>query len=338
MATGIIVPVAGAAQGRKGRNSAMPESGAADGTRRQRADDSRMQTRHIKAWLTGARGQRLALGATLVLLGALAWQLSQLTWLLIPEPTADDVRSTTQPVATPVSRAPDRDYSRIAQWHLMGKADAVPEARPEPSVPVDAPETRLNLVLRGVLASGSKALARAIIAEDRGEEKMYKVGDRLPGNAELVEILSDRVILRRGGRHETLRLPRENLEDTAPAGGSGYRRRTASAAGNADAGAILSRYRQQLRSNPRSLIELVRPIPETRNNRFNGFRLFPGSKPELFRKLGLRPGDLVTEVNGIPLDSPSRGVQVLQDLKDADEIRLHIRRGRRELDLSFRLS
>ena len=297
-----------------------------------------MQTRHIKAWLTGARGQRLALGATLVLLGGLAWQLSQLTWLLVPEPATEIGSPLPRSSALPATQAPARDYSRIAQWHLMGKADAAPETRPEPSVPVDAPETRLNLVLRGVLASGSKALARAIIAEDRGEEKMYKVGDRLPGNAELVEILSDRVILRRGGRHETLRLPKESLEDAAPAGRPGYRRRAASAGGNADAGAILSRYRQQIQSNPRSLIELVRPIPETRNNRFNGFRLFPGSKPELFRKLGLRPGDLVTEVNGIPLDSPSRGVQVLQDLKDADEIRMHIRRGRRELDLSFRLS
>ena len=295
-----------------------------------------MQTRHIKAWLTGAQGRWTAFGVTLLLLGGLAWQLSRLTWLLIPGGDGEvEVAPPAQPLPAQPA-APRRNPARIADWHLLGEARTVPETA-SPQVPVDAPETRLNLVLRGVLASQSKALARAIIAEDRGEERMYKVGDRLPGNAELVEILADRVILRRGGRHETLRLPKEDLDAPAAPGRTRHTRFRA-AGGSADAGAILRRYRQQLQTNPRSLIELVRPIPETRNNQFNGFRLFPGSRPELFRKLGLRPGDLVTEVNGIPLDSPSRGIQVLRDLREADEIRLHIRRGRREMELAFRLS
>lgn len=291
--------------------------------------------------MKGDRSRRLATVTTLGLLAALAWQLSRLTWLLVPPPAEEAaVTAPAPPAEAPAAaNAGERahDYARIADWHLLGKADEKASS-PLPKAPVDAPETRLALTLRGVLASDSPTLARAIIASARGEEKMYKVGDRLPGNAELVRILPDRVILRRGGRHETLHLPRE----TAPARplAVGWRRHSNAAGGNAapEAGAILRRYRDAIRTNPRSLIELVRPIPATRDHRFDGFRVFPGSRPELFRKLGLRPGDLVTEVNGIRLDSPARGIEVLRKLGNADRIRLHIRRGQREMELSFRLS
>ena len=78
-------------------------------------------------------------------------------------------------------------------------------------VPAEAPDTRLKLVLRGAFASDDRALSRAIIADPRGKEEHYSVGDALPGNAELSEVHPDKVILKRGGRFETLRLPDERI-------------------------------------------------------------------------------------------------------------------------------
>ena len=82
--------------------------------------------------------------------------------------------------------------------------------RSKTSAPVDAPETKLKLVLRGVFSSEDQDNARAIIADPRGKEEQYSIGDMLPGNAELSEVHADKVILKRSGRYETLRLPTDN--------------------------------------------------------------------------------------------------------------------------------
>ena len=79
------------------------------------------------------------------------------------------------------------------------------------NIPIEAPETKLQLILRGALSSDDPEHARAIIADPRGKEEQYAIGEELPGNAELSEIHPDRVILKRNGRFETLRLPKDKM-------------------------------------------------------------------------------------------------------------------------------
>ncbi|WJW75180.1 type II secretion system protein GspC [Thiohalobacter sp. IOR34] len=282
-----------------------------------------MHARGITHWLSGPRAARLPRGLTLLLAALLLYQLARLTWLLVPAPATEPAALPSE-APPPVAAAP-APLERIADWHLFGAAE-----RPAPvrAAPIDAPETRLKLVLHGVFASTDPAQARAIIAAPNGSSKIYRVGDTLPGGAELSEIHPDRVILQRGGRYETLRLPRERRGGAVAAPTPAVDR----------ASELLREYRSRMLSNPRSLGELLRPVPYRENDRFGGYRLYPGSRPELFRQLGLRPGDLVTEVNGIPLDSAARAMEVLKGLRESDQLQLHIRRGRREMDLSFRLS
>jgi len=97
----------------------------------------------------------------------------------------------------------------VSALHLFGKADA-PESVPVQSV-INAPETRLSLTLKGIVAASSGAQGRALIAEGSATEKVYKVGDVLSGGAVLHEVLTDKVILKRGGRFETLTLPRKRV-------------------------------------------------------------------------------------------------------------------------------
>ncbi len=294
-----------------------------------------MQPAQITEWLNGPQGAVAARLATLVALALLAWQLAGLTWLAVPLPEGEPPAplTTTQGAVTS-AKAPRKkgpDIARIADWHLFGQA----QVRPAPVAkgPIDAPETRLSLTLRGVFASADEGRARAIIAGSGGQEKAYKPGDALPGGARLAEIYPDRVILERNGRYETLRLPREQLGSV-----TGRGRQAAPQRGGGGAAGILRQYREKLADNPRSLLELVRVVPYTERGSFAGFRVYPGSRPQLFKEVGLRPGDLVLEVNGIVLDDASRGMEVLQNLRESDQLNLRIRRGRKEMDLSFSLS
>ncbi|BAZ93213.1 hypothetical protein TspCOW1_18610 [Thiohalobacter sp. COW1] len=287
-------------------------------------------------WLATQQARTGARLLTLALVVLVIYQLARLTWQLVPAPDVPPAPATPANVVPSAPAAPERDRpsaANIAGWHLFGQADpgTGPGVGGGRAAPIDAPETRLNLTLRGLFATEDPERARAIIAAPNGEERSYRVEDELPGGAELSAIYADRIILQRNGRYETLRLPRESLEGGAATGGG------RSGNLNPRAGEILAEYRGMLETNPRALADLMRPVPVSENNRFVGFRLYPGNRPELFQQLGLRPGDLVTRVNGVELDSATRAAEVLQQLRDSQQVSVQLRRGNQLLDLAFSL-
>jgi general secretion pathway protein C len=269
----------------------------------------------------------------LLLIVWIAWLLATMTWSLLtkPEPVG-----TALPEAVPITPQANLQENLVRQlpnWHLFG--EVAPEAAPVKAiVPADAPDTRLKLSLHGTFSSHDAELARAIIADERGDEEMYAVGDILPGNAELSEIQTDKVILLRGGRYEVLRLPRDTL--TGDAGSA-----TISAADAMQVNTTSERLqslRQTLRQNPKSLFGLVRTIPKKDDQgKMIGYILQPGREPELFQQMGLKPGDVVTRINDINLDNLASGMQALRSVQSGDTVSMTVLRGTEQEDLSFRL-
>lgn len=286
-----------------------------------------MQLNQVIDGLQGPRAEQAARWVAVLLGVWVLYRSALLVWALVPAPEL--------PAPPPPTVAADRpaaaarpDVRRVAVWHLFGSAPQAAAAVGS-TAPIDAPETRLNLVLRGVLSSDDPEEARAIIAEPNGTEKYFRVGSSLPGGAELKEIHADRIILLRAGRPETLRLPRDAMEGAGAAGDVDD-----DEAGAPDAGALLSGYREQVAANPQALLDLARPVPYSDGNGFAGFRLFPGNKPGLFAQLGLRPGDVLKEVNGVVLDSPVRGAEAMQLLRDSKQVALRIDRGGQDISLA----
>ena len=52
----------------------------------------------------------------------------------------------------------------------------------------------------------------------------------------------------------------------------------------------------------------------------------PAATAQQFTRLGLMPGDLVTAINGTPLDDPSRGMEILQSMNCAAEVTVTVER------------
>ena len=226
----------------------------------------------VQHWLRAGRLEKLPRIINYLLIILLAWQLAGLSWLLVPETEVE-----APPVATAVTPLPRQDDGiderQIASWHLFGVMQE--DAPVEKTRPVDAPETRLKLTLHGVFASDDEHNARAIIGDPRGKEESYAVGDPLPGGAKLSEIYPDRIILERGGRFETLRLPRELSSANVSSGD-----RTAPArAGDAGRVAAFNKYRNEIRKNPASFLTYVRAVPARQGGKFIGFTLQPGREP-----------------------------------------------------------
>lgn len=110
----------------------------------------------------------------------------------------------------------DLDITRIPGWHLFGKHKPGAKApAPKPQL-IEAPATRLKLTLQGTFL-GDKATEEgwAIISTPDKDQRLYRIGDEIPGGATLYAVEARRVILSRNGRHESLELPRPTLEEGA---------------------------------------------------------------------------------------------------------------------------
>lgn len=261
-------------------------------------------------------GPRLVGAVQVALVLALAYTLAQVSWRFLPatEEGAQPAAGVVQPLAP---RGAASAGQQIPQWHLFGEATVDAPA----GMAEEMPETTLQLTLRGVIASPSPRLARAIIADPAGKENFYKIGDALPGNVTLSEIHGDRIVIQRGGRYETLTLPKEpllmtgGLQPPAPATGGGQK-----------SAYTLREYRNALLNNPKEVMDLVHIAPKNEGGRFLGYQLQPGRDAQFMARYGLMPGDVVTAVNGMALDSPAKGMQAMKDLAKVDSLDLEIDR------------
>ncbi len=201
---------------------------------------------------------------------------------------------------------------------------------------ITAPETSLALILKGVIVANPMSRALVVIAEQRkgALEQLYGIGDKVPGNAVVSEIFPDRVILRRGGVLETLFIQDKRIN---PARSEQSGRGMASSSGSISSRGdgihwqIESSYLNQRLADIPSLAREVGVEVYRENNVQKGYRLVSARGSKLLRDMGLQPGDILHEINGVPLNSIHDGLSAYQKLRSVSEVRVVIgRNGRRE--------
>jgi len=160
----------------------------------------------------------------------LALSVVKLFWALYP--SADVTPPETLDVINPVSQIPTGaapapvDIAQLQSRHLFGEVSADAPAAPvleeltavkesREGIEKGARETRLQLVLRGVMASTQDGLGHAII-EFKKKQAVYAVEDELPVGRKVVlaKVMRRQVVLDNGGTYELLTLSEENELDT----------------------------------------------------------------------------------------------------------------------------
>ena len=293
-----------------------------------------------------APARRLRQGLLLMfcLWGVLA--LTRLIWALLPasDSPLPEAGQVINPVtmAAPADGGPAVNVARVQGWHLFGEAGALTPAQAtaeqdarasvREGIEKGARETRLNLKLRGVVASSEEGLGFAII-EQNSQQDIYAVEDKLPvqGNVTLAKVMRGRVVLDNGGTYELLELfddselnaqaaalPALDPEESSPT--------AIDRSGDTSASAIAQGYRERLYENPQSLAEVVSVSAVRENGQLLGYRIAPGKEREQFELLGFQPGDLVTSVNGIALDDPANTLSLYQAMRSASEAIFELQR------------
>jgi general secretion pathway protein C len=269
--------------------------------------------------------KNLPLVVSAVLVVLLAWQLVQLGWTLL------DARNNQAALALTVSgpasptptgsRARTVDIDGIVNAHLFGEATAPGAGETDPN---SVAASQMPLVLVGTIANTDPALGYAIIGESSAAAKVYSVGKTITGGTKLHSVYPDRAIIDRGGKLEALLLPKRFT-------GQGM-----AAAPQAMQTAMLGdRLRELAAQNPSAITEILRPQPVFANGAQRGYRVYPGRNRAQFNKLGLLPGDLVTAINGTPLDDPARGMEILQTMNSATDITVTVERNGQTTQISI---
>lgn len=275
------------------------------------------------------RSRALAQGLTLVLVALCLVLAVRIAWLVIAGPVL--------PAPPPLASA--ERMAAPARGSIQGMFGT--QARPLQAVE-QAPASRSGLVLRGTVAAADVALGVAFIAEgDAATDRAYRVGDELPAGARLREVHPDRVLIERAGAVETLALARPGGSAAAPSAAPASARPTR-VRGEAGAAAIqasggflttplivgrpdLATARQVRAPDLASLVAEANIVPVLEGDQVVGVRLRLGD-PALLERLGLSDEDVITRVNGIPLDGPERRTELEQSLQRGGPVQLTVRR------------
>jgi len=266
----------------------------------------------LRRWVTPMQHAAPSITSFLLVV-LLAWLLADLTWALIPQHASISAAY----LPPPTVRTHQVDAGRIADRHLFGVAVVTGGGQ-------NAPDTTLALILHGIVAGRGTQDSRALIVAN-GDEEPYAVGAQLPGGAVIRAIYPDRVLLEQSGRVEALRLPKDdngNNIDTTAAGAT-FPTMPGPMNGPPES---LGQLRQEIANNPERLMDAVRAMPVMEQGKLTGYRIYPAGNPSIFNQLGLRPGDVVTSVNGIPLTDPAQSMRILASVKTSEQVSITLLR------------
>jgi general secretion pathway protein C len=276
-------------------------------------------------WLSRLQGNGPAY-VSLILAALIAIELARMAISFLGGPVKSPQPVVNRPAAPHVR--PGVDVQQVVSAHLFGIAAVEPGAQD----PANAPLSSANLVLAGTIASQDPKHGVAIIS-DGGPSKVYSVGDNVSG-ATLHSVYLDHVILDRAGVLETLMLPRQ-LAGSRPMAAvrrpAGADPRTVAAVDN---------IRRLVQQDPGILDQVMRTVASYDNaaGKLRGFRAYPGRNRAIFNKLGLKPGDLVTAINGTMLDDPQHSQEVFNTIQTSDHVTVTVERGGQKQDITLNIA
>jgi general secretion pathway protein C len=95
-----------------------------------------------------------------------------------------------------------------------------------------------------------------------------------------------------------------------------------------------------VQQDPAILDQVMRTVASYDNaaGKLRGFRAYPGRNRAIFSKLGLKAGDLVTAINGTPLDDPQRSQDVFNTIQTSDHVTVTIERGGQKQDITLNIA
>lgn len=267
----------------------------------------------------------LAIEVALVV--ALAVFVAKIVWLAI-EPGG--AVSLPQPlVQSPRAAADESRRALVGDPTLLVTRNPFARgAEPVADVP-DAPETKLNLVLKGVRASAN-GTGVAMIVMPNNRLHIFAPGETILDGVVLDRVYGDRVTLRKDDQIEALLMASggDRLAVLSNPGDSADPvRQTSSGQGRDDA--LISTTATSFLTNL-----VINPVH--RGQDFIGYEVGSRGDVDLLEQSGLQAGDIIVAIDGVPVGTSAPGDLAMR-LASSTTVHLRIDRGGRQIDQTFTL-
>ncbi len=180
-------------------------------------------------------------------------------------------------------------------------------------------KTDLDLTLLGTV-TGDQRQAFAVIEDKKAKgQVLYKTGDTIQ-SARIKTILRHRVVLSNNGRDQILEMDLEDQGSQAnlPVKDPG--------SGPSETISVDRSFVEESMSNINTLMKQVRVRPHFENGRPDGLLVYGINPNSLFRKMGLRNGDIIMGVDGKTIQSVDDALSLYDSLKNAGNLDMQIKR------------
>lgn len=317
---------------------------------------------HLQLWLP-----RLLTGLQWFCVAGIAYTLANTALVLISDPGAPASDSSSAVAQEKNSTLPPAPLlEQMIQRQFFGRYAQDPEQRRNTGQP--ATPTRLPLTLEAVFLSSNGGESSAIISERRKPGKLYVINDLVPGNARLIDIETERVILQRGGTREALAFKSDFKATVGPNAQASNEADTAQLANGEDP--LTSERAEPLREAYQELLiaaagensdEMAQMLASSRSQAGGalaeqlagqpsklldglGIKAYPSGMYELSEQThplllqaGLRAGDIVLSINGRSLEDLMANQQSFDALAAAGRVNMEVLRQGRPMKITSRL-
>jgi general secretion pathway protein C len=239
-------------------------------------------------------------------------------------------------------------YNTISGRNIFAANGVIPEALQDKSKPDNQKEadpvlSQLPLTLIGTLVHSNpeKSIA-AIEVKGKNQVISYSTGKEVEGLATIMKIERQKVVFRNlnSNRLEYI----EMKKDQKLAFGAG---KPAVAAGGKDIQKVgennftlkradLLKYTNDLSS----ILMQARAVPnrDPSTGNINGFRLLDMQPGSIYEQLGLVRMDVIKSVNGTPVDSPAKAMELYQTLKNDPKVSIQVERNGKNENLQYNIT
>lgn len=221
-------------------------------------------------------------------------------------------------------------FNVIMDRNIFGSTLKKDSAQVKPPEVEALEPTSLKIALLGTV-TGNQQNAFAVIEEKQKKSQgLYRVGDSVE-NATLKTILRGKVILRVGDRDEVLIMDEpssskpEKISTARPSLKGAERTITVRLSD-------LERSLQDINQ----LMSNVRIRPHFKDGVADGLVITRIRAGSVFRRLGLRNGDILQQINGNPIENPNHILSMYNDLKSGSPISIQIKRRGQQRTLNYR--
>ncbi|HVA77536.1 MAG TPA: type II secretion system protein N [Candidatus Binataceae bacterium] len=225
-------------------------------------------------------------------------------------------------------------------------------SQPEPALTA----IDLHLKLLGT-STGVKHGPWAIVEDQAGEQSVYRLGEDIPDAGRLVSVEKNRAIIEHGGQRVAIEIPQDDLPGgvkgpAAPAARQGFRgigtirpipgKQAKGPMPDIDVedegpnkfGVKRTDVRVAL-SHSMELATQIKATPNMDGSTQNGYQLSDIESDSVFDDLGLEDGDVLTQINGRPVNNPAIAAGMISTLQMRPSIDVTVIRDGHPIDLHY---